>query len=91
MSKYYRKQDIKEGDRFKWKLEEADEYLYIMEIGANGEVIPIEVGCDFSNSVGSKNMNYSWWGPLVADQWEYLGNFSKKDNFTTLYDLLNNP
>lgn len=73
--------EYKKGDRYKY-TSEGGTFVYIYEyIGFKDQLVIVE-----SNSIAFPVGCKSNW---VCGRDEYLGNFSKSDNFCTIYDILN--
>ena len=74
--------EIRVGDRFKFNGKDSS-------CGTWETISPYREG-GWSCLKLEDGRKQAWMG-LDRPPWIYLGNFSKGDNFTNLYDILNNP
>ena len=73
------------GDRFKWTSGNNSSWYNVWEVTEHNRVTIIESSDDYQigHSADAEDGGWVWVWSM-----EYLGNFSKSNNFTTLYNIL---
>jgi hypothetical protein len=71
--------ELKPGDRFKHANNTTDWFIWEVTITGSARII---------DGKSIFPIGHEWDDPLQFDD-EYLGNFSKSNNFHTIYDILN--